>query len=186
MAISILVDHSGSMGGERLHSAMRASMLLYDFATKLDIPVEVAGHNTVDYGNGVNYFLYTDFRQVSPDEKYRLAKMVSDDCNRDGAAIEIAANRLARRPEEIRLLIVISDGQPNDAGYGGEEAAKDISGIVKRYQKQGVETIAAAIGDDKERIKSIYGEGAFLDIDDLSRFPKALVGLVRKRLLLCA
>lgn len=93
MAISILVDHSGSMCGERLHSAMRASMLLYDFATKLDIPVEVAGHNTVDYGNGVNYFLYTDFRQVSPDEKYRLAKMVSDNCNQDGAAIEIAANR---------------------------------------------------------------------------------------------
>ena len=186
MAISILVDHSGSMCGARLSSAMRASMLLYDFATKLDIPVEVAGHNTVSSGSGVNYFLYTDFRQVSPDEKYRLAKMASGNCNRDGAAIEIAANRLARRPEAIRLMIVISDGQPNDTGYGGEEAAKDISGIVKRYKKQGVETIAAAIGDDKERIKSIYGDGAFLDIDDLSRFPKALVGLVRKRLLLSA
>ena len=170
MAISILVDHSGSMNsGDRLMASMKASMLLYDFATSLDIPVEVSGHNTASCGQGVNYFQYTDFRQVTPREKYRLAKMRCGGCNRDGAAIEIAANRLARRPEDVKLLIVISDGQPNDTDYGGEEAAKDISSIVKRYRKLGVETIAAAIGDDKERIKEIYGEGVFLDIGwDLS------------------
>ena len=183
MAISILVDHSGSMDGERLSASMRASILLYDFATKLGIPVEVAGHNTREYGKGVNYYLYTDFRQVSPNEKYRLAKMESNGCNRDGAAIEIAAHRLALRVEDVKMLIIISDGQPNDSGYGGEAAAEDIRSIVTRYRRQGVETIAAAIGDDKENIRDIYGAGAFLDIDDLDRLPKALAGLVKKRML---
>ena len=183
MAISILVDHSGSMDGERLSASMRASILLYDFATNLGIPVEVAGHNTRDYGKGVNYYLYTDFRQVSPNEKYRLAKMESNGCNRDGAAIEIAAHRLSLRTEDIKMLIIISDGQPNDNGYGGDAAADDIRSILSRYRRQGVETIAAAIGDDKENIREIYGAGAFLDIDDLDRLPKALAGLVKKRIL---
>ena len=183
MAISILADHSGSMSGERIEAVMKAAMLLYDFATKLGIPVEVAGHNTLDSCRGINYFLYTDFRQVSPNEKFRLAKMVSTNCNRDGAAIEIAANRLSRRPEDIKLLFILSDGQPCDDGYGGEAAEEDIRGIVRRYQKLKVETIAAAIGYDKENIKRIYGAGAFLDIDDLSRLPKALANIVRKRLL---
>ena len=183
MAISILVDHSGSMDGERLSASMRGAILLYDFATKLGIPVEVAGHNTHDYGRGVNYYLYTDFRQVSPNEKYRLAKMESNGCNRDGAAIEIAAHRLSLRMEDVKMLIIISDGQPNDNGYSGEAAADDIRSIVTRYRRQGVETIAAAIGDDKENIRDIYGAGAFLDIDDLDRLPKALAGLVKKRIL---
>lgn len=181
MAISILVDHSGSMSGKRLQASMKASMLLYDFATNLGIPVCVSGHNTTD--TGIRYYTYTDFKKVSNSEKYRLAKMVSGSCNRDGMALEIAAKRLAIRPEEIKLLIIISDGQPNDVDYGGAGAAEDIKEIVQRYQKQGVEVIAAAIGSDKDHIKSIYGEGSFIDIDDLDKFPKMLVKLVKKRLI---
>lgn len=181
MAISILVDHSGSMAGERLQASMKASMLLYDFATNLGIPVCVSGHNTTM--KGINYYTYTDYQKVSNSEKYRLAKMVSGSCNRDGMALEIAANQLAKRPEEVKLLIIISDGQPNDTGYGGESAAKDIQSIVRKYRKQGVETIAAAIGSDKEHIKDIYGEGAFLDITDLDKFPKTLTALVKKRII---
>lgn len=181
MAISVLVDHSGSMRGERLVASMKASMLLYDFATKLDIPVCVSGHNTTS--SGIRYYTYTDFRKVSDSEKYRLAKMVAGSCNRDGMAIEIAAAQLAKRPEDVKLLIIISDGKPNDSNYGGEEAAKDISSIVKRYHKQGVETIAAAIGTDKDRIREIYGNGSFLDIENLDKLPKTLVGLVKKRII---
>lgn len=180
MAISILVDHSGSMGGERLQASMKASMLLYDFATNVGIPVCVAGHNTTD--TGIRYYTYTDFKKVSDNEKYRLAKMVSCSCNRDGMALEIAANRLAGRPEDLKLLIIISDGQPNDIDYGGNGAAEDIKEIVRRYRKDGVEVIAAAIGSDKDHIKAIYGEGHFLDIEDLEKLPKTLANLVKKRI----
>lgn len=183
MAISILVDHSGSMHGERINASMKASMLLYDFATSINIPVAVAGHNVRISGQEITYYTYTDFRKVSDNEKYRLAKMKACSCNRDGAALEIAANLLARRPEEVKLLIIISDGQPNDHGYGGEGAATDLKEIVRKYKKQGVETIAAAIGSDKERIKEIYGEGSFIDIEDLDKFPKTLVSLVKKRII---
>lgn len=180
MAISILVDHSGSMSGPRLNAAMKASMLLHDFATGMKIPVHVAGHNTTV--GGINYFIYTDFDTVGDKDKYRLAKMSSGSCNRDGMAIEVAANLLSKREEDVKILIVISDGQPNDSGYGGESAQKDISSIIKKYQRKGIQTFGAAIGDDKDRIKQIYGDG-FLDITDLSLLPKTMVALVKKRIL---
>ena len=181
MAISILGDHSGSMFGERIDAVMKAAMLIYDFATKLNIPVCVSGHST--NGGNVYYYTYTDFRQVSPSEKYRLAKMEAGGANRDGMAIQIAGNLLAKRPEDIKLLFIISDGRPNHSSYGGDEAAKDIQGIVRKLRKQGVEVIAAAIGDDKDRIKDIYGAGSYLDIDDLAKLPTSLARIVRKKMI---
>ena len=180
MAISILVDLSTSMRGERLNSAMKATMLLYDFATGLGIPVFVAGHNAV-FGQ-VNYQIMADFDKVSENDKYRLAHMYLSGCNRDGAAIEISASLLARRSEDVKLLFIISDGQPNDGSYKGETAKKDIQDILTKYRRKGITTFATAIGSDKDKIKAIYGDG-YLDITDLTQFPKQLTNMVVKRIM---
>ena len=189
MAVSVLVDHSGSMCGHRIETAMKASLLLHSFCTGLNIPVAVAGHNAVSGGGGVNYVIYADYEQISGKDKFRAArmaasitKMAANYCNRDGLALKIAADLLARRPEQVRLLMIISDGRPNHDGYGGEEAAKDIRKILRKAKQDGIEVIACAIGDDKENIKAIYGD-SFVDISDLSRLPKTLVNIVKKRII---
>lgn len=180
MAISILVDLSTSMRGERLNSAMKATMLLYDFATGLGIPVFVAGHNAV-FGQ-VNYQIMADFEKVSENDKYRLAHMYLSGCNRDGAAIEVSSSLLAKRSEDVKLLFIISDGQPNDGNYKGETAKKDIQDILTKYRRKGITTFATAIGSDKDKIKAIYGDG-YLDITDLTQFPKQLTNMVVKRIM---
>lgn len=180
MAISILVDLSTSMRGERLNSAMKATMLLYDFATGLGIPVFVAGHNVV-FGQ-VNYQIMADFEKVSENDKYRLAHMYLSGCNRDGAAIEVSSSLLAKRSEDVKLLFIISDGQPNDGNYKGETAKKDIQDILTKYRRKGITTFATAIGSDKDKIKAIYGDG-YLDITDLTQFPKQLTNMVVKRIM---
>lgn len=180
MAISILVDLSTSMRGERLNSAMKATMLLYDFATGLGIPVFVAGHNAV-FGQ-VNYQIMADFEKVSENDKYRLAHMYLSGCNRDGAAIEVSSSLLAKRSEDVKLLFIISDGQPNDGTYKGETAKKDIQDILTKYRRKGITTFATAIGSDKDKIKAIYGDG-YLDITDLTQFPKQLTNMVVKRIM---
>ena len=188
MALSVLVDHSGSMSGTRIESAMKAALLLHDFCTGLNIPIAVAGHNA-ERGVSVNYYIYADYEQISGKDRYRAARMAASltkmrahNCNRDGAAIQISAKLLEKRQEQVRLLIIISDGRPNDEGYGGEEAAKDIQGIVKQCKQKGIEVLACAIGDDKENIAAIYGD-SYIDITDLSKFPKTLVGIVKKRII---
>ena len=188
MALSVLVDHSGSMGGTRIESAMKAALLLHDFCTGLNIPIAVAGHNA-ERGVCVNYYIYADYEQISNKDRYRaarmaaaLTKMRANNCNRDGAALTISAKLLERRQEQVRLLIIISDGRPNDEGYGGEKAAKDIQNIVKQCKQRGIEVLACAIGDDKENIAAIYGD-SFIDITDLSKLPKTLVDIVKKRII---
>jgi nitric oxide reductase activation protein len=111
-----------------------------------------------------------------------ITKMAANYCNRDGLALKIAADLLSRRPEQVKLLMIISDGRPNHDGYGGEEAAKDIRRILRKAKQDGIEVIACAIGDDKENIKAIYGD-SFVDISDLSRLPKTLVNIVKKRII---
>ena len=189
MALSVLVDHSGSMRGERIDAAMRAALLLHDFCTGLNIPIAVAGHNAVNGGGGVNYMIYADYEQISSKDRIRtsrmaaaLTKMQTDHCNRDGLALRIAAELLSKRREQVRLLVVISDGRPNHDGYGGEEAAKDIQGILKKAKREGIEVLACAIGSDKENIKAIYGD-SFIDITDLAKLPGTLVNIVKKRII---
>ena len=189
MAVSVLVDHSGSMNGTRIETAMKASLLLHSFCTGLNIPVAVAGHNAVNGGGGVNYMIYADFEQISGKDRYRASKMAAsitrmkaNHCNRDGLALKIAEELLSRRPEQVKLLMIVSDGRPNHDGYGGEEAAKDIQGILRKAKQKGIEVIACAIGDDKDNIKAIYGD-SFVDISDLGRLPKTLVNIVKKRII---
>ena len=81
------------------------------------------------------------------------------------------------RPEAIRLLIVISDGQPAADNYYGTEAEADLRGIKKEYTARGIEMFAAAIGSDKPNIQRIYGNG-FLDITNLEKLPVNLGRLI--------
>ena len=91
------------------------------------------------------------------------------------------AEKLAQRPEQIRMMIVISDGAPNDDGYQGKEAMKDISDTVQKYRRQGVMIFGAAIDEDAEVIQDIY-KGGYLSISDLSTLPRTMVRLIRQNI----
>ena len=112
---------------------------------------------------------------------YRLMDLSARADNRDGAALRFVAECLLRRPEEIKLLILISDGQPCARGYYGTAAEADLRGIKRDITRRGVTLFAAAIGDDKEAIERIYGEG-FLDISNLNDLPVLLTRLIAQRI----
>ena len=82
------------------------------------------------------------------------------------------------RPEEYKLLIIVSDGQPNHSGYSGTAAEEDLRGIKKEFHHKGVYLVAAAIGSDKENIERIYTD-SFLDITDLEQLPVKLTEKVK-------
>ena len=99
--------------------------------------------------------------------------------NRDGAALRFVAEQLAKRPEDVKLLVLVSDVQPYDIGYSGSAAEEDLRGIKLEYRRRGIVFIAAAIGDDKQDIERIYGD-SFLDITDLTQLPVKLTGMVKR------
>lgn len=106
-------------------------------------------------------------------DKYRIAGMREGGCNRDGAAIIFVGEKLARRPEKLKLLFLVSDGFPNATFYCGEKAEADLRQIKEKLEKKRITMLTAAIGEDKESIERIYKEG-FLDISDLEQLPYIL------------
>ena len=101
--------------------------------------------------------------------------------NRDGAALRFVAEQLVKRPEEVKILILVSDGQPAAPGYYGSAAEEDLRGIRQEYRRKGVLFIAAAIGEDKQNIERIYGD-SFMDITDLNQLPVKLTAAVKRHM----
>ena len=180
LAVALLLDESGSMSGnDRATSARATAIILYDFCQALNIPIIVYGHST-GYGS-VELFSYAEFDAIDRDDRYRMMDISARGSNRDGAALRFVAEQLAKRREDVRILILVSDGQPSDSGYYGSEAEADLRGIRQEYQRKGLLFVAAAIGEDKANIQRIYGE-SFLDITDLNKLPVALAEVVKRHI----
>ena len=73
----------------------------------------------------IELYPYTAFEPGDPKEGRKADENPSRECNRDGAAIAYAGQELERRPEEIRILIVVTDGCPYGENYQGEAAIRD-------------------------------------------------------------
>jgi nitric oxide reductase activation protein len=184
MAIALLVDESGSMSyGDRATYARASAIILYDFCRSLNIPIMVYGHSTgyTKEGFCVDLYSYAEFDEIGGSDRYRMMDISARSSNRDGAAIRFVAEQLSKRPEEVKIFILISDGQPADYGYEGTAAEDDLRGIKREYTKKGILFIAAAIGEDKENIERIYGD-SFLDITDLNKLPVALTNVVKRNI----
>ena len=180
LAVGLLVDESGSMcSGDRCTYARAAAIILNDFCDSLEIPIMIYGHSTD--GCGVALYSYAEFDGFDSDDRYRLMDISARSGNRDGAALRYVAERLSKRPEAVKLLVLVSDGQPADTGYSGTAAEEDLRGIKQEYQRKGIVFVAAAIGDDKPSIQRIYGD-SFMDITDLEQLPGKLTAVVKKHI----
>lgn len=180
LSVGLLIDESGSMcGNDRITRARATAIVVQDFCEKLGIPITIMGHTA--WNSHVELFSYAEFDSVDKNDRYRLMDMSARDCNRDGAALRYVAEKLSKHPSEVKMLIIICDGQPNDNGYSGSGAEADLRGIKLEYSRKGVQIFAAAIGDDRDKIERIYGNG-FLDITDLNQLPVMLTNLIARNL----
>ena len=180
LAVALLLDESGSMCfSDRASYARAAAIIVFDFCKAMDVPVLIMGHT--EYSD-VELYAYTDFDSTDVRDRYRLMDISARSENRDGAALRFVAERLMKQPEENKLLMLVSDGQPAaSGGYMGTAAEADLRGIKQEFTNKGMIFVAAAIGSDKENIERIYGS-SFLDITDLTQLPFLLVKKIERTL----
>ena len=177
IAISILIDESGSMSGNRIEKALEMAIIIEDFCTGLNIPLSIVGH--CDNCGRVQLRNYIRFEDMNKNRKYNLAEMRAGGCNRDGFALGYCIKNLLEREEENKLMIIISDGRPNSTGYSGALAEKDLQSIKTEFERKGGRLIAAAIGDDRNTIKRIYGN-SFLDVTDINNLPIKMASIISR------
>lgn len=177
--VTLLIDNSGSMRGRPISIAAISADILARTLERCGVKTEILGFTTRAWKGGQSREVWlADGRPANPgrlndlrhivykqaDEPWRRARrnlglMMREGLlkeNIDGEALLWAHDRLLRRPEDRRILMVISDGAPvddstlsvNHAGYLESHLRKVIDWIEKQSP---VQLSAIGIGHDVTR-----------------------------------
>ena len=177
--VTLLLDNSGSMRGRPISIAAICADVLARTLERCNVKVEILGFTTRAWKGGMAREAWlnegrpqqpgrlNDLRHIiykSADAPWRRARenlglMMKEGLlkeNIDGEALEWAHRRMAARPEQRKILMVISDGAPvddstlsvNPANYL-EKHLRDVIAMVERRKQ--VELLAIGIGHDVTR-----------------------------------
>jgi len=177
--VTLLIDNSGSMRGRPITIAAICADILSRTLERCSVKVEILGFTTKNWKGGKSREEWNkkgkpklpgrlnDLRHIiykSADTHWRQSKknlglMLKEGLlkeNIDGEAITWAFNRLNKRKEERKILMVISDGAPVDDSTlsvnSGDFLEKHLKKIVKFIENSGeIEILAIGIGHDVSR-----------------------------------
>ena len=177
--VTLLIDNSGSMRGRPITIAAICADILSRTLERCSVKVEILGFTTKNWKGGQSRELWNknskpktpgrlnDLRHIiykSADTHWRQAKnnlglMLKEGLlkeNIDGEAISWAYNRIKKRKEERKILMVISDGAPVDDSTlsvnSGDFLEKHLKKMVKFIEnKTEIEVLAIGIGHDVSR-----------------------------------
>ena len=177
--VTLLLDNSGSMRGRPITVAATCADILARTLERCGVKVEILGFTTrawkggqaretwLQNGKPANPGRLNDLRHIiykSADAPWRRARknlglMMREGLlkeNIDGEALDWAHKRLLGRPEQRRILMVISDGAPVDDSTlsvnPGNYLERHLRYIIEEIETRSpVELIAIGIGHDVTR-----------------------------------
>jgi nitric oxide reductase NorD protein len=126
-----------------------------------------------------------DFEErLGADVKARIGGLKPGHYTRLGAALRHAAAGLAARPNRRRLLIVLTDGKPNDLDhYEGRYGIEDSRRAVDEARAQGVAVFGITIDREaRAYFPRLFGQNAFAVVSRPARLLQALPVLYRHML----
>lgn len=111
----------------------------------------------------------------------RIADLRPGHYTRLGAAIRHVSTTLAERPRQRRLLLVLTDGKPNDTDhYEGRYGIEDTHMAVREARRRGQSVFGVTIDTKSQATFSrIFGNGGYVVIPDPEKLVAALPHLYR-------
>jgi nitric oxide reductase NorD protein len=190
LAIMLLVDVSGSTNarladGRTVLDVERLTLLLASEALEeLGDPYAVlafssSGRHDVQVDT-VKAFADADPAAV----RRRISALASARNTRLGAAVRHATAVLNAQPAERRLLLLLSDGQPNDVGgYQGSYAVGDSRRAVLEARASGVHPFCLTVDrEEQEYLPHLFGTNGYRVLRDPSHLPSVLLQVVTQLL----
>jgi cobalamin biosynthesis protein CobT len=98
--------------------------------------------------------------------------------NVDGEAVEWAGRRLLGRKEQKKVMIVMSDGQPEDS-KGSTMLHNHLIYTVKELKKKGV--ILIGVGIQTTAVRSFYDD--YVVLNNVNELPRTLLSKVESKLM---
>ena len=177
--VTLLIDNSGSMRGKPISVAAICADILSRTLERCSVKVEILGFTTKHWKGGSsrekwmknnkprNPGRLNDLRHIiykSADTPWRQARkniglMLKEGLlkeNIDGEALKWAHNKVLKRKEERKILMVISDGAPVDdstlSTNSSDYLETNLKNVVNWIQKKSnIELLAIGIGHDVTR-----------------------------------
>lgn len=177
--VTLLIDNSGSMRGRPIAIAAMCADILARTLERCDVKVEILGYTTVNWKGGrarekwlrlgkpdypgrlndLRHIIYKTADAAWRKSSKSLGLMLKEGLlkeNIDGEALLWAHKRLMSRPEQRKILIVISDGAPVDDSTlsvnQGNYLDRHLSQCAKMIEESAtVELVAIGIGHDVTR-----------------------------------
>jgi len=112
----------------------------------------------------------------------RIEALKPGQYTRIGAAVRHVTTELARRPHRHRLLLLLTDGKPNDIDhYEGRYGIEDTRMAIREARKAGLCVFGVTIDENaRDYFPHIFGRGAYAIIRDIARLPTALPAIYRQ------
>ena len=158
-AISILIDLSGSMSGQKIQETFKALIVLSEVLNKLSIKTEILGFND-------RLYEYQTFGEnLSRESRENMGgalKEVNNSnggraaYNDDGWALQETSKRLMRQKAAEKFIMVLSDGLPEESPQhsGSEFDLKRVVSHIIRESDQ--KLIGLGIGSGTGHVKKYY------------------------------
>lgn len=202
-AVTVLIDLSGSMSGYPADLAMNVGIALAECFESTPVAYEILGFNnrTSEYGvlkgeSGLSGRVHDGYSRYEPLDIYvfkdfdgrlheyrpsmsSINSMVGGN-NTDGESLLKAYGRLAKRTEDRKIMLVLSDGYPAFwSDFGSKHIYQHLRDVIAFITKKGVDLIG--IGIDSDAVQQFYPKWQVInDLDDL---PKATLDELAKMLI---
>lgn len=190
LAIMLLVDVSGSTkerlpDGRTVLDVERMTLLLAGeaLATLGDPFAMLAFSGCGAHGVRVQTVKSFDEHDESVVRR-RISALVPRDYTRLGAAVRHATTVLLRQPAQRHILLIVSDGKPNDVyGYQGDYAIDDSRHAVLGARTSGVHPFCLTVDqEERDYLPHLFGPSGYRVLHRPEQLPEALLRVVDRML----
>lgn len=188
LAVTLLVDISGSTdswvaGQCRVIDVEREALLMVCHALQgLGEPFSVLGFSGEGPGGVVVRAIKRFGESYGEAVALRIAGLEPENFTRAGAAVRHASADLMTQAAQHKLLILISDGKPNDVDqYDGRYGVEDLRQAVIEARLQGISPFCLTIDRQAATyLPAVFGEHGYALLQRAELLPAVLLGWLRK------
>jgi len=126
---------------------------------------------------GVDYFIIKEFDEdMGTSVRQRISAMAPQRSTRMGAAIRHAADKFVFVSSKVRLMLILSDGFPNDVDYKQDYAIKDTRKAISEAYSKNIYVHAITVNlAQYSRLDDLYGDVKHNIISDVRELPDKLL-----------